>query len=78
MADSRELIAAGKLPMPVLALGGSNAWGRGTEVVEFLRRVAVDVRGGVMPDCGHFIPEEQPDLLVERLLEFFDRTGATP
>ncbi len=78
IADNRKSIACGKLRMPVLAIGGSKAWGRGTEVVESLRRVAVDVRGDVMPECGHFIPEEQPDLLVDQLLEFFDRTGATP
>ena len=29
--------------------------------------------GGAIPECGHFIPEEQPALLVERLLDFFRR-----
>jgi pimeloyl-ACP methyl ester carboxylesterase len=36
-----------------------------------LRFVAPDVRGGALPDCGHFIPEEQPALLAARLLQFF-------
>lgn len=70
--DNRDAIAkTGKLGMPVLALGGSKAWGRGTEVLESLQRVATDVRGEVVPECGHFIPEEQPSYLAERLLEFF-------
>jgi pimeloyl-ACP methyl ester carboxylesterase len=33
--------------------------------------VAADVRGEVVADCGHVIPEEAPDLLLDRLLAFF-------
>lgn len=64
-------IARFKLPMPVLALGGGESWGRRLETVESLRRVAENVEGGIVPDCGHWIPEEQPALLGERLLGFF-------
>jgi pimeloyl-ACP methyl ester carboxylesterase len=74
VAHNRELFEAGfRLPMPVLALGGARAEarGRGDEPLESLRLIADDVRGGSLPDCGHFIPEEQPELLAERLLEFF-------
>lgn len=70
ISDNRERIARGKLTMPVLAIGGSKAWGRGSEVADSLRRVAVDVEGEVVPDCGHFIPEEQPEYLLERLSAF--------
>ncbi|MDP6389151.1 MAG: alpha/beta hydrolase [Alphaproteobacteria bacterium] len=74
-ADNKELIAKFKLPMPVLAIGGGTSYphgrGRGREVEESLRRVALDVRGEVFPECGHFIPEEAPELLTERLLDFF-------
>lgn len=73
-ADNRAILESGfRLPMPVLALGGARAEarGRGLEPLESLRVIAADVRGGTMPDCGHFIPEEQPALLAERLLEFF-------
>ncbi|HEX2174097.1 MAG TPA: alpha/beta fold hydrolase [Dehalococcoidia bacterium] len=71
IADNRAVVARFKLPMPVLGLGGDKARGRGTEVVESLRRVATDARGEVVPDCGHFIPEEQPEFLIDRLLAFF-------
>lgn len=72
IADNAARLATGfKLPMPVLALGGADAWGRGQEVEDSLRRVAEDVTGGVIADCGHFIPEEQPEILTERLLTFF-------
>jgi pimeloyl-ACP methyl ester carboxylesterase len=75
-ADNRALLASGfRLPMPVLALGGARteARGRGEEPLESLRAIANDVRGGVVPECGHFIPEEQPALLADRLLAFFPR-----
>lgn len=60
-----------RLPMPVLALGGAKAWGRGAEVGDSLRRFADDVTEGIIEDCGHFIPEEQPDELLRHLTEFF-------
>ena len=41
------------------------------EVVESLRRVAVDVRGGMIQEAGHFVPEEQPEVLAEHFLAFF-------
>jgi pimeloyl-ACP methyl ester carboxylesterase len=33
--------------------------------------VAVDVCGGVIPQCGHWVAEERPDYLVDQLLAFF-------
>ena len=73
-ADNQALLDSGfRLPMPVLALGGARAEarGRGEEPLESLRAIASNVRGGAIPECGHFIPEEQPALLAERLLAFF-------
>ena len=75
-AANAEIIARFKLPMPVLALGGAVSYphgrGRGTET----GRIAApgrrpNVTDGVIPDCGHFIPEEAPDVLNVRLLDFF-------
>jgi pimeloyl-ACP methyl ester carboxylesterase len=71
IADNAATAAVLKLPMPVLALGGDRAWGRRQEVVESLRRLAVDVQGGVVENCGHWMPEEQPADLLRRLLAFF-------
>lgn len=70
-ADNRATVARFKLPMPVLAIGGASGRGRGREPEESLRRVALRVQGDVVPDCGHWIPEEQPRYLAERLQEFF-------
>jgi pimeloyl-ACP methyl ester carboxylesterase len=71
MEDNAAVIAGFKLPMPVLALGGDRSWGRRMEVVESLRRVAVDVQGGMVENCGHWMAEEQPEELLRRLLSFF-------
>lgn len=71
IAQNEASVAKSKLPMPVLALGGAEGWGRGEEVLESCRRVAVNVRGGVIENAGHWIPEEQPEILSEQLLAFF-------
>lgn len=71
IADNAAIAQQFKLPMPVLALGGDSGWGRGMEVVDSLRRLAVDVRGGVVAQCGHWMPEEQPRELIHQLRAFF-------
>ncbi len=75
IADNKAVLAQDKLAMPVLAIGGAVSYphgrGRGTAPEQSLRQVALDVRGAVVPDCGHFIPEEAPDVLIKHLLDFF-------
>jgi pimeloyl-ACP methyl ester carboxylesterase len=71
VAQNEAIVAKFKLPMPVLALGGAQSWGRRGEVLESCQRVATDVRGGIIENAGHWIPEEQPEVLSERLREFF-------
>ena len=71
IADNLAISERFKLPMPVLALGGDSAWGRRMEVVESMRRMATDVQGGVIENCGHWMPEEQPEELLRRLRAFF-------
>ena len=36
------------------------------------RKVATDVRGRALP-CGHYIPEEAPDALLDELLGFLGK-----
>ena len=71
IADNQAAVADGKLAMPVLALGGGESFGRRELTLESMRRVADDVRGGVIEGAGHFLPEEKPDEIAERLLAFF-------
>ena len=75
VSDNQVSIARQKLPMPVLTVSGGTSYphgrGRVSETEDSLGRVAVDVRGEIVPDCGHFVPEEAPEFLNERLLAFF-------
>ena len=67
--QNRELAALGKLTMPVLALGADQ--GSIADMAAPLRAYAEDVRGGVVANCGHFIPEEQPEAVAQELSAFF-------
>jgi pimeloyl-ACP methyl ester carboxylesterase len=58
-----------KIPMPVLALGGKCSFG--SAALESMRLLATNVSGSVVPDSGHWIPEERPRFLTEQLFAFF-------
>jgi pimeloyl-ACP methyl ester carboxylesterase len=55
--------------LPVLAFGGEE--GSAPKMAETMKTVAQDVRGDVIPNCGHYIPEEAPDFLAKEMLAFF-------
>lgn len=57
-----------KLEMPVLAMGAEHSLGHNVELM--MRDFALDVRGSVIPHCGHWIAEEQPEELTRQLLAF--------
>lgn len=66
-----ELNRAGtdnRLRMPVLALGGEKMMGR--IMVPMMQSVVEDVRGGSIPECGHWLAEEVPDFLLGQLEDF--------
>lgn len=71
VAHNESLLKKGKLTMPVLALGGGKAFGRGGDTLDSLQRVATDVRGGIIEDCGHWMQEEQPEQVSKAVLAFF-------
>ena len=62
-----------KLAMPVLAIGAEHAT-RDAPLIT-MRENAVDVRGAIIPDCGHFVTEECPDEFLAQLLPFLSREG---
>jgi|SRR5579859_740137 len=57
------------LEMPVLALGGDHF--NGIMVKNAMEQMATDVRGGVIPDCGHWVTDEQPQYVIDQMLAFF-------
>jgi pimeloyl-ACP methyl ester carboxylesterase len=68
-ADNKALLASrGKLKMPVLALGAAKSFGAG--MADELRFVASDVTGGIIPESGHWVMEENPQATVELVTKF--------
>ncbi len=57
------------LKMPILTLGGEQS--AGSQMLRTMQLVAENVRGDVVKDCGHYIPQERPDYLVRAILSFF-------
>ena len=69
--DNRAWLAAhGKLPMPVLAIGGAKSFGPMMAVVA--QGGAVDVEERVIPGAGHWLMEEQPVATVAAIHDFLD------
>jgi pimeloyl-ACP methyl ester carboxylesterase len=72
-----------KLTMPVLALGGAYLPVLGgnitmPSIIYGMQQLAENVQGIRVPNSGHFIPEEQPQFLINQLSNFFGRnTTAT-
>ena len=75
IADNTKNIARLKLPMPVLTVAGGTSYphgrGRGEEAEKSLKQVALNVRSVIVPNCGHFVPEEAPEVLNCELQSFF-------
>ena len=69
--DDRASLAAGdQIRCPVLALWGADGViGKCFDPLHEWRKWARDVQGGALP-CGHYIAEEAPDALLERVLPF--------
>jgi pimeloyl-ACP methyl ester carboxylesterase len=65
-----ERAAGRRIALPVLALWGDRGNLGGQPVLDIWREVADDVRGAAIADCGHYLPEEQPDSVAEHLLRF--------
>ncbi|KSB91835.1 alpha/beta hydrolase [Caulobacter vibrioides] len=68
--DKAILAEKGKLPMPVLALGGEKSFGLTMAAV--MRYTASDVTEGVIPASGHWIMEENPAATVAIVHRFLD------
>jgi pimeloyl-ACP methyl ester carboxylesterase len=57
-----------KLAMPVLAIGG--VLGAGESTIETMKLVAEEVSGAIIPDCGHYTPEEAPEQFLRLIVPF--------
>jgi pimeloyl-ACP methyl ester carboxylesterase len=58
-----------KLTVPILAVGGEFAQAENVGLA--MQRVSGrPITAVTLPNCGHYIPEEQPDMLIEMSLPF--------
>jgi pimeloyl-ACP methyl ester carboxylesterase len=70
--DNRALFAkSGKLPMPVLAIGGDHSFGASMQ--SELASAASNVQGAVITNSGHWIMEEQPQQAIGIIVPFIGR-----
>jgi pimeloyl-ACP methyl ester carboxylesterase len=68
-----EEVAAGKrIQVPLQLLWGEQGNLRDAPVLEEWQKRAISVRGHVVRESGHFIPEEQPEQVVQAIHEFAD------
>jgi pimeloyl-ACP methyl ester carboxylesterase len=70
-ADNKAFLAAGKIDVPVLALGGEKSFG--TTMAAVMRFAASDVEEGVVPDSGHWIMEENPKATIALIRAFLEK-----
>jgi pimeloyl-ACP methyl ester carboxylesterase len=57
-----------KVKTPILAIGGDKSLG--AKVSQMVEAVAENVVAKIIPSCGHFIPEEQPEHFMKLFQEF--------
>ena len=69
--DNKGFVAAGKLEVPVLALGGEKSFG--TTMAAVMRFAASNVEEGVVADSGHWIMEENPKATISLVRAFLDK-----
>jgi len=68
--DNQKFLAKGKLPMPVLAIGGEKSFG--PTMAKIMRFAATNVRQGIIPDSGHWIMEENPTATIAMVRDFLE------
>ena len=66
--EQNRATAADPLAMPVLAVGAESSLGE--SMLRSVEGAAADVRGVIVDRCGHYVPEERPDRLLNILLPF--------
>ncbi len=71
--DREDLAAGRRIDCPFLALWGADGVvGKCFDPLAEWRKWSAHVQGGALP-CGHYIPEEAPQLLLARVLPFLQR-----
>jgi pimeloyl-ACP methyl ester carboxylesterase len=73
---NHDALARGHLTIPVLGISSSH--GSIPDMAASISPWAENVTGVVIPEAGHFIPDEQPDATVDALTAFIDHAPSSP
>ncbi|KAL6241385.1 hypothetical protein RBB50_011649 [Rhinocladiella similis] len=69
---SKATAGSGGVSVPVLAIGGEKATGKIMERVLAISGEKERSKLVIIPDCGHYVMEEQPDVTAREILQFVD------
>ncbi|WP_019153551.1 alpha/beta fold hydrolase [Robertmurraya massiliosenegalensis] len=61
-----------KLTQPCLLLWGENGNLANLPVLDYWKEVATTISGKAIANCGHYVPEEQPESVLKELLPFLE------
>lgn len=73
MAEQTAELTKEKLPVPMLAWGGSRSFG--SHCFDCANAISTHATGGVIEECGHWVFEETTNFICHELQTFWDRTG---
>ena len=68
--DGEDFDAGATVPLPVQVLWGDHGLVAGRDLVDIWKPFAPEAFGEPIPECGHFIPEEQPEILIRTLRSY--------
>ena len=63
----------GKLNVPVLSVAGDSGRARANEAKESIQLLVEQLDHRLIPGCGHLVPEEAPEELLQHLVPFLSR-----
>lgn len=69
--DEKDNSVNSSTDIPVLYLRGEKEYGDINKYIEGLKKSGLNnIRGKLIPDCGHFAPEEQPQQVAKAIHDF--------
>ncbi len=71
--QGNEPLAKTKLKMPTMAIGGGGHGGMGQLQVDQMKEYAKHVEGHVLPEGGHWLPEECPEKINRLVVDFLSQ-----
>jgi pimeloyl-ACP methyl ester carboxylesterase len=71
--EQTEKLINAKIKIPVVALGGEK--GLGGKVGEMVAMIAENVEAHTLAGCGHFMTEERPEFVIDRIVALSARVA---